>query len=160
MIPSMGKKIREYSPEELDWLEEILKDYWDRSRNFESESIADLEKHIWLANGAAATVSIGFIQARTTISLWQYFGPWSFISGILMLVVMKYASATNASRDRNRYQKAALKFYSNEATDDIFNSIRDNLFNYLKSSYLILQWGSGVAFIAGCIFTLIGITNK
>ncbi len=74
-----------------------------------------------------------------------------------MLVVMKYVSTLNSSRDRNRFQEAKSKFDSNEESDFVFKNVRDKTFNRLKKCYLILQYGAGLAFIAGCILTLIGV---
>ena len=75
-------------------IEEMSKDYWNRSRDTETKTIEDLEKHLWLANAAAATVSIGYIQAKDVVLPSQYYGAWAFVSGILMLVVMKLSLAS------------------------------------------------------------------
>lgn len=152
-----NKKKRDYSECEIARLEESLSDYWDKSRNSESETIKDLEKHLWLANGAALIATIGFIQARIIVPYWQYAGAWAFGVGILMLIILKYLSALNSSRDRYRFQDAKSRFDANEVTDYVFRTIRDTRFRILKNSYLILQWGAGFAFITGAVFTLIGV---
>lgn len=157
MFKVQGKKRNAYSLVDLSIFEKTLADYWDKARTLESETINDLEKHLWLANGAAATVSIGFIQTKSTVPFWQYVGAWVFVSGILLLVIMKYVSAFNTSRDRNRFQTTKTNFETNQVTDFEFRKIRDKKFMALKFVYLVLQLGSGVAFIAGLIFTLIGI---
>ncbi len=77
-----------------------------------------------------------------------------------MLVVMKYVSSVNSSRDRYRFQDAKSKFDAEEVTDYIFKDVRDRTFNILKKSYLMLQYGAGIAFISGCILTLIGVGNS
>ena len=147
-----------YSADDLAKLETSLTDYWDKSRALESETVVDLEKHLWLANGAAATASVGFIQAaKTVVSLWQYAGAWAFVSGILLLVILKYVSAFNSSRDRYRFQDAKSRFDAEEVSDRVFRDVRDGMFRVLSRSYLVLQWGAGAAFIAGSIFTLIGV---
>lgn len=58
----MKNKTRHYklSPEQFD---EISKDWWDKSRERETETITDLEKHLWLANSSAATIAIGLIKS-------------------------------------------------------------------------------------------------
>ena len=157
MFNLQDKKCSAYSAADLAKLETSLTDYWDKSRALESETVVDLEKHLWLANGAAATASIGFIQAKAVVSLWQYAGAWAFLSGILFLVVLKYVSASNSSRDRYRFQDAKSRFDADEITDHVFRKVRDTTFRVLKYAYLILQWGAGAAFIAGSIFPLIGV---
>ena len=69
MFNLQGKKRSAYSEADLAQLEASLADYWEKSRALESETVIDLEKYLWLANGTAATVSIGFAQARETVAL-------------------------------------------------------------------------------------------
>lgn len=157
MFNLQNKKRSAYSAADLANLDAALTDYWDKSRDLESETVNDLEKHLWLANGAAATVAIGFIQAKTDIPVWQYVGAWVFVSGILLLVILKYISAVNSSRDRYRFQDAKSRFDAEEVTDEVFRNVRDGTFRFLKRTYLVLQWGAGIAFIAGSIFTLVGV---
>lgn len=158
MFNLQDKKRSDYSAGDLTKLETSLNDYWDKSRALESEAVIDLEKHLWLANGAAATASVGFIQAaKAVISIWQYAGAWAFISGILLLVILKYVSALNSSRDRFRFQDAKSRFDAEEISDQVFRNVRDCTFRVLKRVYLALYWGAGAAFIAGSIFTLIGM---
>lgn len=157
MTNLQNKKRSTYAADDLAKLEASCCDYWDKSRALESETVADLEKHLWLANGAAATASIGFIQAKDVVSLWQYAGAWAFVFGILLLVVLKYVSSFNSSRDRCRFQDAKSRFDADEITDHVFRNVRDRTFDVLKYTYLVLQWGVGAAFIAGSIFTLIGV---
>lgn len=157
MFNLQNKKRSAYSAADLAKLDATLTDYWDKSRNLESEAVSDLEKHLWLANGAAATVAIGFIQAKTIIPFWQYVGAWVFVTGILLLVILKYLSAITSSRDRYRFQDAKSRFDAEEITDEVFRNVRDRKFLFLKKAYLVLQWGAGVAFIAGSIFTLVGV---
>jgi hypothetical protein len=160
MINLQNKKRSDYEKNgDLTDIEEMSKDYWNRSRATETQTIEDLEKYLWLANAAAATVSIGYIQAKDVICQSQYYGAWAFVSGILMLVVMKYVSGINSSRDRYRFQDAKSKFDADDITDYIFKDVRDKTFKVLKKCYLFLQYGAGLAFIAGCILTLIGVTN-
>ena len=157
MFNLQDKKLSAYSADDLAKLETSLTDYWDKSRALESETVVDLEKHLWLANGAAAAASVGFIQAKAVVSLWQYAGAWAFVSGILLLVILKYVSAFNSSRDRYRFQDAKSRFDAKEVSDLVFRNVRDGMFRVLARSYLVLQWGAGAAFIAGSIFTLIGV---
>ena len=160
MINLQNKKRSEYESEgALSELEGTSKDYWNKSRDDETKTIEDLEKHLWLANAAAATISLGYIQAKEVVCQSQYYGAWAFVSGILMLVVMKYVSSINSSRDRYRFQDAKSKFDAEEETDFIFKGVRDKIFNILKKIYLFLQYGAGAAFILGCILTLIGVKN-
>lgn len=161
MINSQNKTRSEYEKNgDLPDIEEMSKDYWNKSRDMESRTIEDLEKYLWLANGAAATVTIGYIQAKDIVCLSQYYGAWAFVTGILMLVLMKYVSSINSSRDRYRFQDAKSKFDAEETTDIVFKDVRDRTFTILKKSYLFLQYGAGTAFVAGCILTLIGVKNS
>lgn len=157
MFNLQNKKRSAYSAADLANLDASLSDYWDKSRKLESETVIDLEKHLWLANGAAATAAIGFIQAKAIVPFWQYIGAWVFVSGILVLVILKYVSAFNSSRDRYRFQDAKSRFDADEITDEVFRGVRDKTFSILKKAYLVLQWLSGAAFIAGSVFTLIGV---
>ncbi|ROH88466.1 hypothetical protein ED236_03175 [Pseudomethylobacillus aquaticus] len=157
MFNLQDKKRSAYCADDLMKLEASLNDYWDKSRVLESERIVDLEKHLWLANGAAATASVGFIQAKAVVSLWQYVGAWAFVSAILLLIILKYVSAFNSSRDRYRFQDAKSRFDAEEDSDRVFRTVRDAMFHVLARSYHVLQWGAGAAFIAGLIFTLIGV---
>jgi len=157
MFNLQNKKRNEYSPDDLNLFEASLADYWDKSRSLESHTVNDLEKHLWLANGAAATISIGFIQSKPVVSCWQYSGAWVFVIGIVSLVFLKYISAYNSSRDRYRFQDAKSRFDAEEVTDHIFRTVRDRRFNVLKHAYLVLQWGAGAAFVVGLVFTLVGV---
>jgi len=157
VVNLQNKKRSAYSAADLAKLDASLDDCWVKSRDLESETINDLEKHLWLANGAAATVAIGFIQAKAVVSLWQYAGAWAFVSGILLLVILKYISSVISSRERYRFEDAKSRFDADEVTDHVFRSIRDKPFRVLKRAYLVLQWSAGVAFIVGAIFTLVGV---
>lgn len=159
MVNLQNKKRSAYSEADLARLDASLDDYWVKSRDLESEAINDLEKHLWLANGAAATVAIGFIQAKTEIPLWQHAGAWAFVFGILLLVALKCISSVTSSRERDRFEDAKLRFDADEVTDHVFRTIRDKPFRTLKRAYLALQWGAGVAFVAGAIFTLVGVAR-
>lgn len=132
MFNLQNKKRSAYSEADLAKLYVNLSDYWDKSRKLESETVVDLEKHLWLANGAAATAAIGFIQAKTAVSFWQYAGAWAFVSGILVLVILKYLSAYNSSRDPYRFQDAKSCFDANETTDEVFRNVRDKTFSVLR----------------------------
>ena len=160
MFNLQNKKRSAYAGADLAKLDATLDDYWEKSRALESGTVNDLEKYLWLANGAAATVTIGYIQAKDIVCLSQYYGAWAFVTGILMLVVMKYVSSINSSRDRYRFQDAKSKFDAEETTDIVFKDVRDGTFIILKKSYLFLQYGAGIAFVAGCILTLIGVKNS
>ena len=159
MINLQNKKRSDYKKNgDLPAIDEMLKDYWDKSRAMETKSIEDLEKYLWLGNAAAATISIGYIQKSLTVSNSHYYGAWSFIIGILMLIVMKYVSSINSSRVRYLFQKAKSKFDADEVSDLVFKDIlSDKIFVYLRKLYLFLQYLSGFAFIGGCILTLLGV---
>jgi hypothetical protein len=158
MVNLQNKKRSAYQKDDLIALEETLKDYWDTSRTRETKSIEDLEKYLWLANAAAITVSLGYIQKADKISYFNYCGAWVFIAGILMLVVMKYVSSVNSSRDRHLFQQAKSKFDADEVSDFIFKDIRsDKMFGNIRKIYLCLQYGAGLAFVAGCVLTLFGV---
>ena len=51
-----------------------------------------------------------------------------------MLVVMKYVSSMNNSRDRSRFQEAKSRFDAEEATDLVFKEVRDKTFTILKKT--------------------------
>ncbi len=158
LINLKDKKRSAYEKDgDLSEIEEVLKDYWDTSRALETKSIEDLEKYLWLANAAAVTVSIGYIQKADSASFFQYCGAWAFVVGILMLVFMKYLSAYVSSRDRHRFQEAKSKFDADEVSDIIFKEIRDTTHFKLKEIYLRLQRGAGWAFLTGCVLTLFGV---
>ena len=156
MIPILDKGHKEYSTDELSRLEGWLDDYWKKSRSFETESINDLEKHLWLANAAAATISIGYLQAAGPASAGQIWGSWSFVGGIMFLVFLKFVSSWVSSRERSRFESARAKFYRGETNDSVFEEIRDNTHVGLKRLYLALQYGAGIAFLAGLVLTLVG----
>lgn len=136
--------------------EKVLDDYWNKSRTLESHTIDDLEKHLWLANAAAATITIGYVQSKGGAHCLQIIGGWAFVLGIIFLVLMKFVSAFNSSRDRKRFQEA-IPNITEENFDKKIREIKDKAFVYLRSVYLILQYGSGFLFIAGCILILLGI---
>ena len=148
-----------YTADELQALERDLDDYWQKSRDAESRAVADLEKHLWLANGAGATASVGFVQAASAVSSWQVAGAWAFIVGIVSLVIIKFVSKFQASRMRYRYQDAKMRFDADLVSDLVFKDIRDKKFEVTKSIYLGLRWSAGLAFIAGLAFTLIGVSD-
>jgi len=154
-----NKKRSDCSADELAKIEAMASDYWDKSRTKETDTVVDLEKHLWLANGAAATITIGFVQAKPILPLWQYAGAWAFIAGILMLVVMKFVSASISSRDRYGFQDAKSRFDANEVTDWVFRDVKDKTFRVLRRLYLALQWSAGLAFIVGCVLILIGVAR-
>jgi len=151
------KKRGAYSAEELAALERNLDDYWQKSRAKESEAIADLEKHLWLANGAAATVSVGFVQAASAVSSWRVAGAWVFIVGIAALVIIKFISEFQASRMRFRFQEAKMRFDANQVSDLVFKDLRDRTFEVTRRIYLLLRYSAGIAFIVGLALTLIGV---
>ena len=153
------KKRPAFTADELQALERELDDYWQKSRDAESKAVADLEKHLWLANGAGATASVGFLQAASAVSSWQVAGAWGFIVGIVSLVIIKFVSEFQASRLRYRYQHAKMRFDAGQASDFVFKDIRDKKFVVTRSIYLGLRWSAGLAFIAGLAFTLIGVSD-
>jgi len=164
MINIQNKKKNEFVKDgDLPDFEKMSEDYWNKSREMETKTIEDLEKYLWLTNSAAATISIAYLQQKETSTIgwdWvQYCGAWAFVCGILMLLLMKYISMINSSRDRYRFQDALSKFNSGKTSDKIFENVRDNKFKYLKKRYLFLQYGSGIAFVMGCILTLIGVVG-
>ena len=132
----------------------------DNSRALKSETIDDLEKHLWLANGAAATISIGFIQAKDVVSQLHYYGAWFFIIGIIMLVIMKFVSLKLCSRDSDRFEDAKSKFDADEVTDMVFEEIRDKTYKVLNKVYKCLRCGAGLVFIIGCILIAQGAMIK
>jgi hypothetical protein len=153
LINLKGKKRSAYEQDgDLSEIEEVLKDYWDTSRTLETKSIEDLEKYLWLANAAAVAISIGYIEKSHSPSFFQYFGAWSFVVGIMMLVLMKYVSAYISSRDRRRFQEAKSKFDADELSDIVFKEIRDNRHFMLQKLYLRLQQGSGGGILSRLCF--------
>ena len=136
MINLQNKKHSDYVNDgDLADIEDMSKDYWNKSREAETKTIEDLEKHLWLANALASTVTIAYLQKQEIVYLSQYLGACSFVLGILMLVVMKYVSSMNNSRDRSRFQEAKSRFDAEEATDLVFKEVRDKTFTILKKTY-------------------------
>lgn len=138
-------------------LEKLLDDYWNKSREFESHAVNDLEKHLWLVNSAAATITIGFIQSNEVVNCLQVMAGWIFVLGIIFLLLMKFVSELNSSRDRFRFQ-SATKGITEKNAELRIKEIKDKTFAHLKLVYLILKFGSGILFIVGCIFILLGVT--
>lgn len=136
-------------------LEKLLDDYWNKARDLESHTINDLEKHLWLANAAGATITIGYIQSNNVVGCLQVLGGWAFVLGIIFLVLMKFVSAINSSRDRLKFQEATKGITEGNAEKKI-KGIKDKIFVRLKCLYLILQFGSGILFVSGCVLILLG----
>jgi len=141
---------------DLAKLERTLDDYWDQSRATDTAATVDLEKHLWLVNGAAATITIGFVQAADKTVKGQHIGAWFFVFGIILLIGLKFVSATNSSRDAARFREARSKFEASEVTDYEFRNVRDRVFRRLRITYLALLYGSVIAFVIGCISVLVG----
>lgn len=158
MVNLQDKKRGEYSPDALRLLEASLEDYWDRSRHLETVSIADLEKHLWLGNGGAVTASIALFQKSGWASSLHYLGAWSFVVGLLCLVILKFISTRMTWRDRARFQEAKSRFDAGECTDLVFRprALRDETSQRLNWTYRLLQYGAGLAFVSGLLLTLIG----
>lgn len=135
------------------WLREEL----DRARELETHLISEVDKYLWLANAGAATVSIGYITTAKTASYLQFFGCTLFIVAIICLLVMKLVGETNASRDRSRRQAATNKFFKENLKMSTLGEIRDSWFTRLAWSYKTLKATASVLFIAGSIFTLLGV---
>ncbi|MFO2495097.1 hypothetical protein SDA97_02710 [Legionella pneumophila serogroup 1] len=135
---------------------EILDDYFNKARELESYTINDLEKHLWLSNAAATTITIGFIQSKDGVGCLQILGACSFVFGIIFLLLMKFISAINSSRDRKKFQEATLNISKVNAVEKL-RGIKDKKFNWLRMTYLILQYGAGVLFVIGCILILLGV---
>ncbi|MCW3107702.1 MAG: hypothetical protein JWQ09_2208 [Segetibacter sp.] len=155
--------IEDPTPEEIDKagrLDQIsaeLKSEFDRSREYETKSIDELEKTLWLANSGAATITIGFLTSSNQPNLFQFYGCSAFVFAIILLLLMKIVSAINASRDRNRRQDFSDKFFTQNKPISSMSKIRDKHYNRLKNSYLLLKSLSICLFLAGCIATLISI---
>ncbi len=159
MINFKDKKIEWYrSNGDYDQVQKTLNDYWDNSRRLESETINDLEKHLWIVNSSAATLIIAYLQTtKNIITPWQYSAACSFVLGIICSFLLKFVSEYNSSRDRFRFEEANSKFLNGEVTDYVFKNIRDNRYNLIKSLYNGLRDGSGLLFIIGLVLLLIGI---
>lgn len=134
----------------------ILDDYFNKARELESYTINDLEKHLWLVNASAATITIGFIQSKDEVTCLQILGAWSFVLGVISLLLMKFVSAINSSRDKKRFHEATLNISKENAAEKI-RGIKDKKFSCLRMSYLILQYGAGVLFVGGCILIILGV---
>ncbi len=159
MINLQEKKYSDYLRDgDAHAIDEILREYRQASTAKESGTVEDLEKHLWLANGAAASVAIGYIQAIDNVGRLQLYGAWAFVAGILSLVILKYVSHIMTSRDRYRFQDAKSRFDANEVTDLVFRAVRDRTFRWLKRFYWFLQYSAGALFVLGCISTLAGVS--
>lgn len=161
LLRVFNKKRSAYSAAELQDLNDYLDDYLDNARKSESRSIDDLHKHLWLANGAALTVSVGYMQVNhNSIDHFQYMGVTAFIAGLALLVFLKYLYAFIGSRDRYRFQEAVGKF-ANDVEPDVvlqIENIRDGLFKVLQKITVVLVYAAGAAFLFGCITTVIGLS--
>lgn len=156
-----NKDIEWYKSEgRLEFFQKTLDNYWDNSRQVESEAIVDLDKHIWLLNSGAATLLIGYLQTQSNVSCWQLYSAISFILGIVFLFMLKYLSAFLTSRDRFRFQDANSKFLDGMETDYVFKEVRDITYKCLHKSYVFLQFISGVMFILGLVFLLVAAWPK
>jgi hypothetical protein len=141
----------------IEKIDAMIQDYWDNSRRMESETIVDLEKHLWVVNSTAATLLLGYLQTKDMITNWQAFSATAFILGIVFLFFLKFVSAYNSSRDRYQFQEASSKFQAGEVTDFIFKSVPDKQFLIVKGMYKWLQIGSGVLFVTGLVLLLVGV---
>ncbi|MDF1588423.1 MAG: hypothetical protein P1P93_04605 [Gammaproteobacteria bacterium] len=158
MINLLDKNIKWYKDHGgLEKIETMMEDYWNNSRRMESETVVDLEKHLWVVNSTAATLILGFLQTQETVYKMQVLSACSFVVGVLFLFFLKFVSSITSSRDRSRFQEAASKFQAGEDTDYIFKTVRDTKFKFLKWLYLFFQYGSGVLFMLGLIFLLVQI---
>ncbi len=158
MINLSDKDIDWYkSSGNLEQIEAMIQDYWDNSRRVESESITDLEKHLWVVNSTAATLLLGYLQTEETVKDFQAYSAASFIIGIVFLFLLKFISAYSTSRDRIRFQIASSKFQAGDATDSIFHSVRDKKSSIINGTYKFLQRSSGFFFVAGLTSLLVGV---
>ncbi len=156
-----NKKIEQYKRDgDLDVFQKTLDDYWDNSRRAETESINELEKHIWLLNSGSATLLIGYLQTIPSVTCWQLYAAASFVAGVVLFFILKYIGAYITSRDRARFKEAHSKFIANEETDFVFKTVRDKYFGYINKAYVLIQFLSGILFVLGLILLLKGIWYK
>jgi hypothetical protein len=159
MVNLHDKNRSAYSLDELARLEKSLEVYWTRMADLETSTVVDLEKHLWIANGAAATAAVAFVQERGFVSLGQHAGAWAFACGLLSLVVLKFLSAYMSSRELARFHEAKSQFDAEERTDFVFREeeLRDATAQYLKKAYLWCLYVAGTAFVVGIVLTLVGV---
>jgi len=156
-------KTEDPTPKELEKegrlgeVEKWLRDDFDRARELESRLINEMDKSLWLANAGAATVSIGFITSAKSASILQFVGCSSFVIAIICLLAMKLVGETNASRDRARRHVATNKFFEENLQISILGNIRDSWFKRFAWAFKVLKASATILFVAGCIFTLIGV---
>ncbi|KAA3630075.1 MAG: hypothetical protein DWQ09_01715 [Proteobacteria bacterium] len=141
----------------LDEVKAWLKNDFDRSRDAESQAINEFEKTLWLANSAAATITIGFLTSNDTPTIYQFYGSFSFVLAIVLLLLMKLVAEFNASRDRYRRQDHSDKFYTENRPLSFISGIGDFLFKLLNIAYKGLKYSSAFLFVLGCSFTLAGV---
>lgn len=142
---------------ELDKVKAWLEKDFDRSRDFESQAINELEKILWLANSGAATVTIGYLTTNEAPTLYQYYGSFAFVSAIVLLLMLKLVAAINASRDRSRRQDHSDKFFTANRPLSYIGEIRDSWYRRLNTTYKALKYAAIALFVLGCSLTLAGI---
>lgn len=155
------KKLRSaFTEAEYEDVQEWADDWFEHARLKEGKTIDDLEKHLWLGNAAALTLSGGlFSLGRPAPPQKLVDGLELFVLGLAILVILKYLSVLISSRDRYRMQDAFLRFERELVTDEVFSNIRDAKFKLLRFVYLVLQYGAGLTFLIGCSCTVYGLSR-
>lgn len=130
--------------------------------DLETSTVVDLEKHLWLVNGAAATAAVAFVQQKGFISFWQQAGAWAFASGLLFLVTLKFISAYMSSRELARFQESKSQFDAEEQTDFVFreSELRNKTPRFLTWIYRLCLYCAGAAFIFGIVSRVLRFTGR
>ncbi|HEY5603398.1 MAG TPA: hypothetical protein VIM41_09830 [Gammaproteobacteria bacterium] len=141
----------------IDEASNSLWEEFNRAREQETRAINEFEKILWLTNSGAATITIGYITSADSPTSLLFLGSTLFVTGILLLFVMKFVGETNSVRDRVRRQKVSESFFHKGKPMSSFDNIRDKTFKRLAWIYKGLKSVAALCFISGCIVTLIGL---
>ena len=144
-----NKLLGDLEKSDLDNYEKFKKDYSEKSTKKESESIDDLIKHLWIVNGASSTISIGMIQSKGVTDSFQFWATFSFVFGLIVLLIFKFISEFIASRDRYRFYKIIQEIENERIEVDAITTIRDRFSNVCRNILICIRVISGACFIAG-----------
>ena len=150
----IGKKFSELNDEEKTKFLDYAKSNFEKIAANETESIKDFQKHLWLVNSTAATISIGIMQANGVKNSYQFWGAAAFIFGVITLLVFKSNSEIITSRERSRYQKILDYILSDAVAIQEKFKLRDRVFNYFRYTLIVIRVLSVFSFVVGLLLHL------
>ena len=149
-----GAKHHQLMPDELDEYKQIKRDYYDKATERETKSIEDFIKHLWIVNGASASLSIGFIQSKGVFDSFQFYGACSFVLGLIVLLIFKFVHEIISSYDLHRFQTVIGEIENNRIPVDSLRNIRNKPFKIAKHFFLVARIFAAICFIVGLCMTL------